>query len=317
VGEAKDKPRDEDWARRTLIELATASLREQRRARRWGIFFKLLILVYLGVLLWYGQGGQWPLQRDVAHREHVALVGLKGLIADGGDADPDVIVELLEQAFGDDKARGVILEINSPGGTPAQAARIHRAIQRLRQQHPDRKLYAVVEDLCASGAYWVAVAADEIWADPTSIVGSIGVRLDAFGVQKLLDKLGIENRTLAAGENKLLLDPFSPQTPAQRAHLQHLLDQTHQQFIEVVKAGRGDRLKPTPEMFSGLIWTGRDALRLGLIDGLGDRRQVAKEKLGVEDILEYEPPKTLLDQLTEGVSTAVARLLLRLGLTAA
>jgi protease-4 len=209
----------------------------------------------------------------------------------------------------------VILEINSPGGTPVQAKAIYDEILRLREKYPETKLYAVVTDLCASGGYYVASAAEEIYASEASIVGSIGVRMDGFGFQKVMEKLGVERRTLTAGENKALLDPFAPQNPEQQAHLQGMLDQVHQLFINDVKAGRGDRLKESDALFSGLIWSGEASLNLGLIDGYGSTDSVARELIGEENVVSFSPRQTLLEQLTEDVGTGMVNVLNQLTLS--
>ncbi|HGG60580.1 MAG TPA: signal peptide peptidase SppA [Gammaproteobacteria bacterium] len=291
---SKDNP---NWERETITELAWEGLREKRRARRWSIFFKLLMFLYLIAVLF--AFSDWPKTDALPGKSHTALIKVKGIIADGADASAEQINALLRKAFSSHNTKGVVLEINSPGGAPVQAASIYQEIRRLRKKHKDIPLYAVVSDLCASGGYYVAAAADKIYAAKASIVGSIGVRMDSFGVTRLADKLGIESRTITAGENKALLDPFRPENPEQRAHLQNMLDQVHQLFISDVKAGRGDRLKTdAPGLFSGLIWTGEEAKRLGLIDDFGDTDFVAREVIGEKTVVEYEGKKDLLEQLT-------------------
>ena len=304
---------DPNWEKEAVRELAWNSLKEQRRTRRWGIFFKLLTFLYLGVVLYMMLDLPGiPGRETVVGKDHTALIRLKGLIADGTSASAQKINKLLETAFTDKHTKGVILEINSPGGTPVEASSIYDKIRELRKKHPDIKLYAVARDLCASGGYYVASAADEIHANKSSIVGSIGVRMDSFGVQDAMKKLGIENRTITAGKNKALLDPFQPQDPAQRAHLQTMLNQVHQQFISAVKAGRGDRLKETDDIFSGLIWSGEAALDLGLVDGFESSENIAKNLIGEENIVILEPKKSLLMQLTEGVGEVSAQVIQKL-----
>ncbi|RUM94773.1 MAG: signal peptide peptidase SppA [Thiothrix sp.] len=299
--------REEGWEKSTVEALAWEGVKEQRRSRRWSVFFKLLTFAYLGFFLWALV--DWPGTGDIVGKPHTALVELKGLIAEGADADAEEINGLLQSAFEDKNTKGVILEINSPGGTPVQAKSIYEEILRLREKYPEIKLYAVVSDLCASGGYYVAAAAEEIYASEASIVGSIGVRMDSFGFQKVMEKLGVERRTLTAGENKALLDPFAPQNPAQRAHLQGMLDQVHQLFINDVKAGRGDRLEDNDALFSGLIWSGKESLKLGLIDGFGGTDSVARDKIGEENVVTFSPKQTLLEQLTEDVGTGMVKAL--------
>jgi len=298
---------EEGWEKNTVEALAWEGVKEQRRSRRWGIFFKLLTFAYVAFILWAFV--DWKATGDMGSKPHTALVELKGLIAEGTDADAKEINGLLQSAFEDENTQGVILEINSPGGTPVQAKAIYDEILRLRKKYPQTKLYAVVSDLCASGGYYVASAAEEIYASEASIVGSIGVRMDGFGFQQVMEKLGVERRTLTAGENKALLDPFAPQNPEQKAHLQGMLDQVHQLFINDVKAGRGDRLKENESLFSGLIWSGEESLNLGLIDGYGSTDSVAREQIGEENIVSFSPRQTLLEQLTEDVGTGMVNVL--------
>ena len=304
---------EEGWEKNTVEALAWEGVKEQRRSRRWGIFFKLLTFAYVAFFLWAFV--DWKAAGDIGSKSHTALVELKGLIAEGTDADAEEINGLLQSAFEDKNTKGVILEINSPGGTPVQAKAIYDEILRLRKKYPETKLYAVVSDLCASGGYYVASAAEEIYASEASIVGSIGVRMDGFGFQKVMEKLGVERRTLTAGENKALLDPFAPQNPEQQAHLQGMLDQVHQLFINDVKAGRGDRLKESDALFSGLIWSGEASLNLGLIDGYGSTDSVARELIGEENVVSFSPRQTLLEQLTEDVGTGMVNVLNQLTLS--
>ncbi len=299
-----------NWEREAIRELAWGALKEQRRGRRWSIFFKLLTFLYVGVGLWVLlKLPGLPAEDTGAGQDYTALIRMKGLIAEGTSASAAKINKLLEDAFADERSKGIILEINSPGGTPVEAASIYDKIIELRKQHPEKKLYVSVRDLCASGGYYVAAAADEIHAHQSSIVGSIGVRMDSFGVQELMKKLGIENRTITAGKNKALLDPFQPLAPEQRAHLQKMLDQVHRHFITAVRNGRGDRLNETDDLFSGLIWTGEEARRLGLVDGFKSSEEIASELIGEEHIVVLEPKKSLLQQLTEGVGDVTARTL--------
>ncbi|RMG50848.1 MAG: S49 family peptidase [Gammaproteobacteria bacterium] len=303
------------WERDAIERLAREGLVEQRRSRRWGIFFKLLGFAYLFVLLGLMVGNQ---DIDLAEVEpHVALVDLKGLIADEEPASADNVVKGLRDAFEAEKSVGVILRVNSPGGSPVQAAYINREIRRLRKEYPDKHIYAVITDIGASGGYYAAVAAERIYADAGSIVGSIGVRMDGFGFVDAMHKLGIERRLLTAGEHKGMLDPFLPEREDEVAHVRHMLDQIHQQFINVVKEGRGDRLKDDPSIFSGLFWTGEEALKLGLVDGLASPGEVARSEFEQENIVDYTVQEGLLDQLTRKLGSAAARTLVREGLLGA
>jgi protease IV len=291
------------WERDTLERLAFATLAEQRASRRWRIFFRMAWLLLAIVLVWTGAqragvGGNNPSQA------HTAVVAIKGEIADGADASAEWIVTALRAAFEDEGAQAVVLLINSPGGSPVQAGIINDEIRRLKAKHK-KPVYAVVEESCASAAYYIAVAADQIYVDKASIVGSIGVLMDGFGFTGLMDKLGVERRLMTAGENKGFLDPFSPQTKNQRAHAQTLLDQIHQQFIQVVREGRGTRLKETPEMFSGLFWSGQQAIELGLADGLGNVDYVAREVVKAEDIIDYTRHENVAERLAKRFGAAM------------
>src|SRR5687768_9752418 len=253
------------WERDLLTKLATAALKEQRRARLWGIFFKLLTFAYITFILiwavdWKGRGDM------TGGKRHTAMIEVNGVISSGSDASAERINAALQAAFKDKNTQGVVVRINSPGGSPVQAQTIYDEMRRLRQKYPDTPLYAVVEDVCASGGYFVAVGADRIYVAKSSIVGSIGVLMNGFGFTGLIDKLGIDRRLITAGENKGMLDPFSPVNPKDVEHAQTLIKDVHAQFIAVVKEGRGKRLKETPDMFTGLIWTGEKSVELGLAD---------------------------------------------------
>lgn len=289
-----DEPRTagkgENWERDVITRLAFASLTEQRRARRWSLFFKILVFLYLFMVFWVYQGKQWE-QSIAEGGEYTALIDIDGVIADNAEASADNIVTALRNAFESKGTRAVILRINSPGGSPVQAGYINDEVHRLRKKYPNIPVYAVVTDICASGGYYIAVAADKIYADKASIVGSIGVRmsgLSTFGFTEAMKKLGIERRMLAAGDDKAMLDPFSPLKPDEVAHTRQLLETIHQQFINVVKQGRGDRLKGDDKtLFNGLYWTGEQSVALGLVDGLGSSSQVARDIIGVEKIVDF------------------------------
>ena len=271
-----------NWERDAIVELANAGLKEQRRTRRWGIFFKLFFVAYLVIFLIAIVGSKNADTLKTGER-HTALVSLIGVIADGEDASANNVVSGLRAAFENENSAAVILSINSPGGSPVQSAYINSEIKRLRELYPAKPIYAVVSDICASGGVYVAVAADKIFANESSIVGSIGVRMDGFGFEGTIEKLGIERRLLTAGKHKAVLDPFSPENPVEKQHVQTMLNDIHQEFIDVVKEGRGDRLADDPKLFTGLFWTGTKAMELGLIDGLGSAGYVAREVVGVED----------------------------------
>jgi protease-4 len=291
------------WERDTLERLAFATLAEQRATRRWRIFFRFAWLALIVALFWTGahkggMGGANPSQ------PHTAVVAIKGEIADGADASAEWVVTALRAAFEDDGSQAVVLQINSPGGSPVQAGIINDEIRRLKEKHK-KPVYAVVEESCASAAYYIAVAADEIYVDKASIVGSIGVLMDGFGFTGLMDKLGVERRLMTAGVNKGFLDPFSPQTKQQRTHAQTLLDQIHKQFIQVVRDGRGQRLKETPELFSGLFWSGEQAVELGLADGLGNLDYVAREIVKAEDVIDYTRHENVAERLAKRFGAAI------------
>ena len=302
---------DGPWERDVVEKLAFSAIQEQRRARRWGVFFKLLMFAYLVTLLviW------WPSNIETglsAGTKHTALVEMKGVISADSEASADTVVTGLRNAFKDKKTKGVVLRINSPGGSPVQAGYINDEIYRLKEKYPDIPIYAVITDLCASGGYYAAVAADKIYVDKASLVGSIGVLMSNFGFVDTLEKLGVERRLMTAGEHKAILDPFSPESEFDRRHVQNMLNNIHDQFIEVVRKGRGDRLKETEETFSGLFWTGEESIALGLTDALGSSSYVAREVIEAEEIVDFTPEEDLVERFAKrfgaGTSTAWARL---------
>lgn len=302
---------EDNWQKDVLERIATEGLKEQKRSRRWGILFKLLTFVYLFVLLavFYPSG---ELKHGVKTGEkHTALVNLKGIITPGSEASADKIITGLRNAFEHKNTAGVILRINSPGGSPVQSGYIYDEILRLREKYPNIPMHAVITDICASGGYYVAAAAEKIYADQASIVGSVGVRMDNFGFVEAMKKLGIERRTLTAGENKALMDPFAPVNEKTSQHLQTLLDNIHNQFINAVKQGRGERLKEVEGMFSGLIWTGDQSVEIGLVDELASSSQVAREVIGAENIVDFTLQQDFLERFSKAVSTQVADLLVK------
>jgi len=298
------------WEREIIEKLARAALDEQRRARHWGIFFKTLTFSYLFVLMFAAFG--WLGGREVAlPSNHTALVELNGVIAADAHANADDINHGLQDAFGDKSTKGVILRINSPGGSPVQAATINDEIGRLREKYPEIPIYAVIEDICASGGYYVAVAADRIYVDKASIVGSIGALMDGFGFTGTMEKLGVERRLLTGGENKGFLDPFSPLDPAQREYAKRMLGEIHQQFVEVVRKGRGKRLKEAPDIFSGLVWTGQKSIDLGLTDALGSVDFVAREVIKAERIVDFTPRENLAERFAKRFGASFGEALVR------
>ncbi|HEY8707074.1 MAG TPA: signal peptide peptidase SppA [Burkholderiaceae bacterium] len=283
-------------------QFARDMLRDRRTDRRWRIFFRLswLLLVMAVAYAAFAVRNH----NAVPAGPHTALIEIRGEIAADAEASAENLLPALKSAFEDENARAVVLRFNSPGGSPVQAGIINDEIRRLKKLH-HKKVYAVIEDTCASGAYYIAVAADEIYADKASVVGSIGVLMDSFGATGLMDKLGIERRLLTAGENKGIGDPFSPLPPKQRAYLQTMLDQIHQQFIAVVRQGRGNRLKETPELFSGLFWNGQQALSLGLVDHLGNLDYVAREVVKAEEVIDYTPRENVAERLAKRFGASI------------
>lgn len=305
---------DGQWERAAIERLAGAALQEQRCARRWGIFFKLLTFAYITVIILMAM--DWGDRRDTKGK-HTALVEVNGVIAPGTDASAERVMAALQAAFKDENTQGVVVRINSPGGSPVQSNYIYEEMRRLRKKHPAVPLYAVVEDLCASGGYYVAAGADRIYVGRSSIVGSIGVRMDSFGVTGLMDKLGVERRLLTAGDNKGFLDPFLPVDPAQKAHAQALLEEVHRHFIDAVRDGRGQRLKESPEMFSGLIWTGQKSVELGLADALGSLDYVAREVVKAEKVVDYTQKENLAEKFARRLGAGAANALLEFALRGA
>jgi len=291
------------WERQVLEKVLLEAIKEQRASRRWGIFFKFLfVFLALG-----GLGFAYFYTKDdtEAFGAHTALVTIDGEIESGDAGAAETVIPALDKAFADDDAVGVILHINSPGGSPVQAGMINDEIARLREAYPKKPIYVVVDEICASGGYYIAAAADRIYVDKASVIGSIGVLMDGFGFTGLMDKVGVERRLLTAGENKGFLDPYSPQTPKQKAFAQSMLNEIHQQFIDAVRKGRGKRLKETPEMFSGLFWTGAKAVDMGLADDFGTVDSVARDELKVEDIVDYTEHEGLEDRVLKKFGASV------------
>lgn len=314
-GEQGKQSKPGRWEQNLLHQVLTASLAENRRSRRWGIFFKFLTFGYLflvaGLFLW---SGKLEMGSSLA-KEHTALVEVDGVIASNTEASADRVVSGLRNAFADKKTKGVILRMNTPGGSPVQSRYINREILRLKKKYPDIPVYAVVVDACASGGYYIAAAADKIYADEGSLVGSIGVRIDTFGFVEGMQKLGIERRLLTAGEHKAILDPFSPLEEQDRKHIEEMLGDLHRQFIAVVREGRGDRLQEAahPEIFSGLFWSGEKAKALGLIDDFGSSSYVAREVIGAEEIVDFTLKEDVWDRLARRFGAGAMESLGRVG----
>jgi protease-4 len=302
---------DGQWERGLIERLAHAALQEQRRARRWGIFFKLLTFAYVTFLIVMAMDWQ---SGEKASGKHTALVEVSGVIGPGSDASAERVNAALQAAFKDANTQGVVMRINSPGGSPVQSNAIYEEMRRLRKLHPNVPLYAVVEDLCASGGYYVAAGADRIFVGRSSIVGSIGVRMDSFGVTGLMEKLGVERRLLTAGENKGFLDPFLPVDEQQKRHAQALLADVHQQFIGVVREGRGKRLKETPDMYSGLVWTGRQSIELGLADDYGSLDSVARDVLKAERVVDFTEKENIAERFARRLGAGAANAVLEFAL---
>lgn len=303
MDQMKSDIKKEGWEREMLEKLAFSNIKEQRASRRWGIFFKLLTLFLFFYGIWQisNLGGADMRKQG----RHTALVEINGTIEAGGSGGADVVNSALDNAFSADSSVGVILRINSPGGSPVQAGMINDEIVRMRKTYPGKHLYVVVEEVCASGGYYIAAAADKIYVNKASIVGSIGVLMDGFGVSGLMEKLGVERRLLTAGSNKGFMDPFSPQSEKDKVFAQSMLDEIHGQFIDAVRKGRGARLKDSPEIFSGLFWSGAKAIELGLADGLGTVDMVAREVIKAEDIVDYTEHEGLPDRVLKKFGAAI------------
>ncbi len=294
-----------NWERGVLEKLAMSAIQEQRRARHWSIFFKVLTFGYLCILLFLFMGWIGKSELPLSGK-HTALVDMHGVIAAESAANADSIMTSLQDAFKDSHTQGVILRMDSPGGSPVQSGYINDEIHRLRAKYPKIPLYVVIEDICASGCYYVAAAADKIFVNKASLVGSIGVLMDSFGFTGTMEKLGVERRLMTAGENKGFMDPFSPVNAVQQEHAKNMLAEIHQQFIEVVKQGRGKRLKESPDIFSGLIWTGQKSIELGLADGMGNMESVARDVIKAEDIIDFTTHEGIAERLAKRFGAGMA-----------
>ncbi|TFW16760.1 S49 family peptidase [Massilia arenosa] len=297
-------PEMKNWERETLEKLVFATVKENRAARRWSIFFRFLYLFIAFFALWAYFDFDFS-GADAELGRHTALIEIDGEIADEGTGSADSVIPSLNKAFLDRGSAAIILRINSPGGSPVQAGEIVDEINRLKKGYPDKPVYVVVDEICASGGYYIASAADKIYVNKASIVGSVGVLMDGFGFTGLMDKLGIERRLLTAGQNKGFMDPFSPQSAKHKEYAQEMLNEIHQQFIDVVRKGRGKRLHETPEMFSGLFWTGARAVQMGLADGFGTVDSVARDVVKAEDVVDYTQREGLPERVLKKFGASV------------
>ncbi len=296
--------RKEPWEREILEQLALETLAERRRSRRWNVFFRILFFTYL-IVVTASLFKSWPQVNPMDEGKIAAMIGVKGMIMPDSPSSAEVLIKGLEQAANNEHTQGILLQMNSPGGSPVQAASVFEAIRRIKREKPDLPILAVIGDMCASGCYYIAAAADKIYVSPASIVGSIGVIMSTFGFVDAIHKLGVERRLLTAGEHKALMDPFSPVKSEEKAHIQNLLNEVHRQFIAAIKQGRGDRLKEDPDLFSGLVWTGSQSIELGLADGLGDVHSVAKNVIGTDRVIDFTPKEEVWKRLARKFGTSV------------
>ena len=299
-------PQSPNWERSVLEKVALQAVQEQRRARQWGLLVKLLwllfaFLILAAVLGWIGRGTEKEAHAagSIGTGKHTAVVDVDGVISSESKASAERIIKGLNRAFKDSNTQGVIMRINSPGGSPVQAGYVNDEMRRLRAKYPNIPLYVVVQDLCASGGYYIAVGADKIFVDKASLVGSIGVIINGFGFTGTMEKLGVDRRAYTSGENKDFLDPFAPENPAHAAYAKAMIGEIHQQFIRTVKQGRGNRLKETPDMFSGLVWTGEKSVQLGLADGLGSTESVARDVIKAEKLVNFTPEENVFERFSK------------------
>lgn len=300
----QNEPSHINWQQKTIEKLLLSGLKEQQTARRWSIFFKALTFGYLFLLLIVVLGVFGG--KNVAG-PHAALIDINGVIEAGGEVNADAVISSLNEAYDSIGTKGIILRFNTPGGSPVQAGIINDEIMRQKKLHPKIPVYGVVEDICASGGYYIAVATDKIYVDKASIVGSIGVLMDGYGFTEVMKKVGVERRLMTAGENKAMLDPFSPVNPKHQALAQTMLNEVHDQFKNVVRKGRGSRLKETPEIFSGLFWSGEQSIKLGLADALGSADYVAREVIKQDEIVDYTYQETMMDRFAKRLGAGVAK----------
>ena len=305
--DSKDKDMHNGWEREAIEKLAFAAVTEQRRARRWGIFFKSLMFIYLAAIIGVGmypslKQSMW--NGDGDDKGHTAVINISGVIAEGKEANADSIIKALRNAIKDEDTQGIILHVNSPGGSPVQASYIFNEIRKIKAEHPELPIHAVASDICASGCYYIVSAVDNIYVNPATLVGSIGVIMEGFGYVGAMKKLGIERRLVTAGAHKALMDPFSPEKTGERKYMQQVLAQVHQQFITAVKDGRGERLQIDDDTFSGLVWTGEQGITFGLVDGFGDDDSVATDIIGAKKRVDFTIQERLIDRLTGQIASS-------------
>ncbi len=304
----------EGWEKNLVEELARDALKEKRTTRRWSIFFKLAFLAYfMGLAFAFYSPFKSSTSEDENSDGHTAIIDIKGVIAPDSEARADYIITALREAFDDKGTKGIVLRMNTPGGSPVQSAYINDEIYRLKTLHPKIKVYAVIADVCASGGYYIAAAADEIYADKGSMVGSIGVLMNGFGFENAIDKVGVTRRLYTAGEHKGFLDPFLAPKEQDVLHVKNMLANVHQQFVDVVKKGRGDKLKNDPLLFSGYVWTGEQAIELGLVDKLGSTSYVAREVIGAKTTKDFTVTENLLDRFAKKMGASMATKIAEIG----
>lgn len=315
-----DEPRSEDseqhtgWEREVIEKLAFAAVTEQRRARRWGIFFKSLMFVYLAVILGIGMYPTFKQSLGDAEGEgHTAVINITGMIAEGQESNAESIIKALRNAAKNEETRGIILHVNSPGGSPVQSSDIYNEIRKIKAENPDLPIYAVASDICASGCYYIAAATDKIFVNPATLIGSIGVIMNGFGFVDTMKKLGVERRLVTAGAHKALMDPFSPEKESEKKYMQQVLAQVHQQFITAVKEGRGDRLQINEDTFSGLVWTGEQGKEFGLVDGFGTDDSVATDIIGAKKRVNFTVQERLIDRLAGKMGASFAHSISSIG----
>ena len=300
-----NQPANQNWQQAAIEKLANSAAAEQKTARRWSIFFKALTFIYLFTLLFIFLG--WIGKHSESSGDHTAVINISGVIGAGDEVTAESVITSLNDAYESKGTKGLILRINSPGGSPVQAGMINDEIKRQKKLHPTIPVIAVVEDICASGGYYIAAAADKIYVDKASIVGSIGVLMDGYGFTEVMKKVGVERRLLTAGENKGMLDPFSPTNPKQVALAQTMLDEIHEQFKNVVREGRGNRLHETPQVFSGLFWSGAESIKLGLADAIGSTDYVAREVIKQEEIVDFTAQDGLADRFAKRLGASISQ----------
>jgi len=305
---AKDTQQHQEWEKELMRDLLLTAIKEQQKNRFWRNIFKGLTFTFLFLILFYML--DWIGDNKLrSNSNHTALIEIHGVIGAEDDVVADDVLASLKEAYENHFTKGIILRINSPGGSPVQAGIINDEIRRQKKLHPNIPVYAVVEDICASGGYYIAVAADKIYVDKASIVGSIGVLMDGFGFTGAMQKFGVERRLMTAGENKAMLDAFSPVNPKQKAYVQGVLDEVHQQFINVVKQGRGQRLHNDPQIFSGLFWNGERSVQLGLADALGSTDFVAREVIKEENIVDFTSKEDFANRLAKRIGASMTQTL--------